>query len=207
MGSRKSGRRATFGFTVTKCHEVHSVDLARLNRKMLLVPGRWSTLTWSQGNEATGSIRILCLEGALRLVYRARQTDGDWEDVSETIPLTETATAFGGRRQWLICLSCRKRCRVIYGGMRFRCRTCMGLRYDTQYEPVFARAATRALKIRARLGSKDGMDGPIPDRPKGMHRKTYDRLRAQEALMRDAWAIGVLRRWGDIGSPSSANRS
>ena len=207
MGSRKSGRRPSFGFAVSKCHELHSVDLARLNRKQLLVPGRWSTLTWSRGGEVTGSIRILCLEGALRLVYRAREGGDEWVDLSETIPLVATATAFSGRRQWLVCLSCRKRCRVIYGGLRFRCRACMGLRYDTQYEPVFARAATRALKIRARLGSKDGMDGPFPDRPKGMHRKTYNRLRAQEALMRNAWAIGVLRRWGDIVSPSSAYRS
>jgi hypothetical protein len=198
LGSRKSGCRPSIGFAVIKCHEVHSVDLARLKRNELLIPGRWSTLTWSRNGEVTGSIRILCLESALRLVYRARQSGDEWEDITETIPLIETETAFGGRRQWLSCLSCQKRCRVIYGGLKFRCRACMGLRYDTQYEPAFARSATRALKIRARLGSTDGIDAPFPDRPKGMHRTTYLRLRAEEGRLRDNWAAGILRRWGNI---------
>ncbi|MDQ2983470.1 MAG: hypothetical protein M3R70_06040 [Actinomycetota bacterium] len=41
--------------------------------------------------------------------------------------------------------------------------------------------AERAKSIRAELGGRPVMREPLPDRPKGMHQSTYDRLR-QELL-------------------------
>lgn len=76
-----------------------------------------------------------------------------------------------------------------------RCRRCLGLRYDTQYEPAFARAATRALKIRERLGSKVGIDDAFPSKPKGMHWKTYRRLEAEEERLQNAWSAGIMATW------------
>lgn len=195
MGGRGSGRPAGFGFNVDKCHEVHSIDLAWLKRRNLLVPGRWSSLTWSRGGTETGSIRIAVAEGGLALSYRHRHGNADWQTVNEVVPFVETAPGLGGRRKWFRCLSCQKRCRILYGGARFRCRRCLGLRYDTQYEPAFARAATRALKIRERLGSKGGIDDPFPDKPKGMHWNTYRRLEADEERLQNAWAVGVMVKW------------
>jgi len=49
----------------------------------------------------------------------------------------------------------------------------------TQYEPPFARAAMRALKIGERIGGKGGIDEPFPEKPKSMHWKTYERLEAE----------------------------
>ena len=69
------------------------------------------------------------------------------------------------------------------------------MKYDTQYDPPFARAATRALKIRERLGGQGGIDDPFPPKPKGMHWKTYERLQAREERMQEAWAIGIAQRF------------
>ena len=162
------------------------------------VGGR-SSLRWSRGGHETGSIRLECHVDGVRLVYRQQAHLGAaWVAVNEFIPLIETATRFGGRRQWFQCLSCQRRCRILYGGAYFRCRRCLDLKYDTQYEPAFARAATRALKIRERLGSQGGIDDPFPDKPKGMHWKTYDRLQFEDDRLRDAWASGIIAKWGNF---------
>jgi hypothetical protein len=195
MGGIGSGRAASFGLMVEKCHEMHSIDLAWLRRKKLLKPGQWSSLRWSRGGHETGSIRIACVQEGMLLSYRQRERGGEWQDVSEIVSLVETTTRFGGRRQWFLCLSCRRRCRILYGGAYFRCRRCMNLKYDTQYEPAFARAATRALKIRERLGGKGGIDDPFPEKPKGMRWATYERLRDEEERLQRAWAVGVMGRF------------
>ena len=196
MGGRGSGRSASYGLMVDKCHEFHSVDLAWLRHRKLLRTGHWSTISWSRGGNPTGSIRIAGMPGGVQLSYRHRRSGDEWQDVSEFVPLIETPTSFGGRRMWFQCPSCRNRCRILYGGAHFRCRRCHRLKYETQYEPAYGRAATRALKIRERLGSKDGIDAPFPEKPKGMHRKTYDRLRDEVERLESAWARGIMGKFG-----------
>jgi len=195
MGGRGSGRQASFGLTVDKCHEYYSIDLAWLRHKKLLNIGRWSSLNWSRGGSSTGSIRIECLVGGVRLVYRTCPRGGDWKDVSEFVPLIETPTRFDGNRQWFQCLSCRNKCRILYGGAYFRCRKCHRLKYETQYEPAFARAATRALKIRSRLGADGGLDESFPKKPKGMRWATYERLREHNDQLQQAWAVGIAAKF------------
>jgi hypothetical protein len=68
------------------------------------------------------------------------------------------------------------------------------LRYQTQYEPTFARAAARALKIREHLVDKGGIDDLFPARPKNMHRKTYE-LEEEFYRLNDAWAVGIMVRF------------
>jgi hypothetical protein len=174
-----------------KTNDYHSIDLAWLRREKLLTLGRRSSINWSRGGRPSGSIQVECLTDGIRLVYRTRPPGGDWKDVSEIVPLIETATRFGGRRQWFRCLACGNRCRILYGGAYFRCRQCHRLKYETQYEPPFARAATRALKIRERLGSRGGIDDPFPVKPKGMHWKTYERLQAEAERLEAAWVMGI----------------
>lgn len=204
MGGRGSGRQAGLGLMVNKTSEMHSIDLAWLRRRRLFNVGRWTTLRWSSGGRPTGSIRLEVHLDAVRLVYR-HQSPGseDWATVDERVPLIETAARFGGRRQWFLCLSCNCRCRILYGGARFRCRRCLDLKYATQYEPDFGRAATRALKIRERLGCTGGIDDPFPEKPKGMHWATYTRLKAEEQRLQQAWAMGIVGRFrmgGEDGS-------
>ena len=124
------------------------------------------------------------------------------EDVREFVAFVETSTEFGGRRQWFRCLSCGNKCRILYGGAYFRCRRCYRLKYEMQYEPPFGRIAIRALKIRERLRCKGGIGEPFPPKPKGMHLKTYERLRLGSFQLQNAWSEGIMgwlqrteRRW------------
>lgn len=194
LGGPGSGRHRGHGLNVDKCHEYHSIDLAWLRRRKLDQFGQWSTLKWSRGGQETGAIRVQYLESGLRLVYRHGR-DEQWTCVDEVVPFIEMPLDLGGKRVWFNCPSCHRHCRILYGGNRFRCRLCYRLRYDTQYEPPFARAATRALKIRQRLGCDGGIDDFFPPRPKGMHSRTYTRLKEIEEELQARWAQGIMARF------------
>jgi len=196
MGGIGSGRHAGAGLLRDKCHEYHSVDLAWLKKHGCLKTGCSGSLNWSRGGNQTGNIQYVVERSGLRLIYRTRPHGREeWSDINELVPFVSTATNFSGRRVWFECLSCQKRCRILYGGSLFRCRRCYDLKYETQYEPPFARAATKALNIRKRLGARGGIDDPFPEKPKGMHWKTYERHQSEYYALCNSWAAGLMQKW------------
>jgi hypothetical protein len=191
MGGWNSGRWH-FCSTKATCEQMHSVDLAYLRRNDLLQPGKASRLSWSKHGRQTGSIWIVAQGDGVRLVYGAKGPDGEPIDVNEFVPFTYTATRFGGRRCWLQCLACKRRCRVVYGGRYFRCRQCYRLAYASQRESYFQRALDQADKIAKRLGDPFGcaFDGSgLPPKPPRMRWATYRRLEERyEELQRQGMA-------------------
>lgn len=90
---------------------------------------------------------------------------------------TETTCHFGGTRQWFLCPLCDQRCAILYP---VHCRKCLGARYAIERKSPESRRISKALKIRAALGQKDGgLIAPFPARPKGMHQKTYERIKGE----------------------------
>jgi len=66
---------------------------------------------------------------------------------------------------------------ILYGpGRYFLCRYCYDLVYESQRENAMYRALHKAQSIRERLGGSANMTEPFPEKPKGMHWSTYDRL-------------------------------
>ena len=185
MGGSGSGRYS--GFRATTTDDMHSIDLAWLRKKGILKQWWKSSITWSRGGQVTSAIGIKPEGFGLRLIYSVGP-EGDKISIDELVPYTYTDTNFGGRRQWFKCLSCNRRCRVIYGGRYFRCRKCYDLKYETQYEPPWGRATTRSINIRKKLGCDGGIEDPFPLKPKGMHWKTYRKLEAEYEHGYEVWA-------------------
>jgi hypothetical protein len=99
----------------------------------------------------------------------------------------------------LMCPSCRRRIYSLYHlDNQIVCRTCTHLRYASQRRSANGRRWLRAQKIRLKLGGMKSLCDATPDafppRPRGMHRKTYERLKR-----RDEWQTSRLNRryWRD----------
>ena len=203
MGGEGSGNWYRFDKKTTT-DECHSVDVRYLHREGLLEPGRWFSLRWSQAGRETGSVGGAVIGDVqperINLLYRHRSGSGEeWEDVQEPVDLTWTACNFGGERPWFICpgAGCDRRVAVLYGLARyFLCRHCYDLVYESQRENEMSRALRRAQDIRERLGGSANMTVPFPEKPKGMHWRTYERLwwRHHEAEMKQ---LAGMREWLD----------
>ena len=175
------------------------LDVRMLHREGCLQPGKSSTLTWSRGGKPT--IEIVAQAGSVILSYKHRRHGSD-EWISEYYPvhLTWTRCNYGGGRPWFLCPArgCARRVAVLYGGGIFACRHCHGLAYESQREPDEFRALRRAQTIRHRLGGTTNMLEPFPGKPKGMHWRTYARLRARfEGAAQESFR-GTLTRIGRL---------
>ena len=83
---------------------------------------------------------------------------------------------------WFMCPVTGRRARVLYlpdGGWQFASREAHGLSYRSQGESDVFRSITQAQNIRARLGGSLSIYTPLPPRPRGMHQRTYERLRTK----------------------------
>ena len=185
-------------YMTSKVEDFRSIDLAWLRRKGARNVGYSGRITWSRNGKVTGSIGYHLEAQGLRLNYRHTPHNGVPEDISELITITTTAMHFGSVRHWFECPSCWRRCRILYGGGRFRCRLCRGARYESQYQhPALTLCDTR-WRIRQRLEERGGLDsrlfglddgiGPKPPR---MHWKTYRRLEAHDENLAGRWRIGI----------------
>ena len=120
---------------------------------------------------------------AVVLIYRVgRLLAAGWKPIEQRVPITWTRCHLGGRRPWFICSVrtngryCGRRLAVLYAaGELFACRCCSGLAYASQQKDTLVRNVSRSGKIRMRLGGSPDLFGPIPARPRGMWRRTYER--------------------------------
>ena len=183
MGGVGSGNWYRFD-KKTATTECQRVDVRYLHRQDLLKSGRRFSLRWSRADRETGSIGgvVEGMETPERVILLYRHGSGpggEWEEVREPVPLTWTACNFGGERPWFICpgAGCLRRVAILYAlGRYFLCRHCYDLAYESQRENGMTRALRRAQAIRERLGGSANMTKPFPEKPKGMHWKTYERL-------------------------------
>ena len=196
MGGLGSGRHPGFPTTLD---DFRTIEVGYLRRHGLLRPWTSGWLRWSRAGRETGSVGFAVGRDALTLTYRTRgHGDEGWTEVVEPVRLPRTAQPFGGERVWFACPGCGRRCAVLYGARRFRCRLCIGVSYGSQHEAAHERLLRRVQGLRARLGGElyASLDLPFPPRPKRMRRATYRRLRARAGRLERAMATAAAERFG-----------
>jgi hypothetical protein len=104
--------------------------------------------------------------------------------VDQQIRVSWTRCHFGGTRPWLHCLCGRRVARLFKGLSGYYCRQCSdNPRYASQTKSKQRRLAFAAGKLRLRLNGMASLSEPLPERPRGMHRRTFIQLlRRLEAL-------------------------
>jgi hypothetical protein len=184
MGDLGSGRPSGSGRTTVEAYR--SIDVNRLHQEGCLCTGWRGAWQWTRDSEKVAWINLSAGPDRLRLNYRVSVSGGDWQDIDETVPIVRVPCRLGDLRPYFACpgvvsgVTCGRRVTKLYGaGRYFLCRHCYRLAHASQSEGTMDRALRRANKIRQRLGGHPGMAAPFPERPKGMWRKTYERLRAK----------------------------
>jgi hypothetical protein len=126
------------------------------------------------------------LHDILRLRFADDDLSAVERQVTESVRIVRVPCRYGGTRPYFICpgivngTACGRRVTKLYApGRYFLCRHCYRLAYASQSEDLLNRSVRQANKIKQRLGGNGGMDSPFPPRPKGMWRRTYERLREQ----------------------------
>ena len=179
---------------------VRRLDVRQLRRRLTLRPGFRYLWRWSDG----GSVRIAVADldagdgraWMLTLDYRHRAGGwGEWEDVQQTVLLDWTECNYGGARPWFRCPGCYGRVAVLWGaGRYFLCRQCYNLAYASTRETPHGRQLSKAQAIRRTLGGEANLLAPFPDKPKGMHWRTYMRLRRQARTAELAYDLALAAR-------------
>lgn len=179
MGGIGSGRHFIGARSTTT--DYLNLDVRKLKRDGILVPGLRSSVQWKRRSGAFAEISILCGVDRLTLIYKNKRDAEDWEDLQYPIQLDYTECSIGGRRVWFRCpaVGCGRRVAILYGGRVFVCRHCHRLVYDSQRESGPDRVARKLDKIRKRLSWPAGFLNGIGDKPKGMRWRTYYALFAK----------------------------
>lgn len=185
--------------TVEECR---TLDINRWSREGLLRPGLYFSWAWKDDQGSVkASIEVRTLPGAVELAYTVTPRGGEPQEIRYQVPLTYTPCNYGGERPWFVCpgKGCGRRVGKLYlGGTYFLCRHCHDLAYESQREDRATRFLRKAQKIRRQLGGHPGLVYPFPEKPKGMHWKTYYRLKFEaEKAEWASWAAlqERLERW------------
>jgi hypothetical protein len=116
----------------------------------------------------------------------------------QRVRVSWTCCNLGGWRPWLHCPNCQKRVAKLLRSLGgYCCRACLGNPlYASQSKSTHGRRHFEICKIRLLLGGEASLLKPFPDRPSGMHRKAYQRLK-QRAMRLEA-DLPVRRRSKEV---------
>lgn len=173
------------------CESRPSIDVRTWARQGGLVSGTKITQSWFGGTDLVGRLHAV-IQGEQILVRREGQlcrSSGVFPR-DQCLRLAWTACRYGGRRCWFRC-ACRRRAAKLYLDDigNFACRHCLGLVYASQREIPRHRGLLLAQKIRKRLGGSGDIREFFPEKPKGMHWRTYLRQKHRaEAAQAAAYA-------------------
>ena len=130
MDGRGSGRQSSYSGK-PETSDSMPLDIRKISRKGLLVPGNSFSWQWTVNNQQVAGISVrVDIDHGLVLSYRMKSTG---EVVEQRVQTQTSPCHLGGQRCWFTCPRCTKRVAVIYAqGRYFACRLCGGLSYATQ---------------------------------------------------------------------------
>lgn len=181
------------------CERVQSIDIRCWSREARHKRNQSFSYSWPLDGKPCGAIQVRTGPTAVVLGFVARALDHDeWHPVEQRVPIVWTSCHLGGLRPWFCCMAvtggkrCDRRAAILYLGasLIFAYRHCYGLSYASQSERLGCRGLGRARKIRMKLGGGPNLLEAFPPRPKRMHRRTCERLRAAYAVA--AFRCGIL---------------
>jgi hypothetical protein len=174
MGGRGSGGHNSKGkLRDVQCARLDVHELARDGR---LKPGERGLLFGTIRFEVTGAT------DAQRLVleFPLRSVSGELlAPVRQVICCYWRKAHYGARYLMFLCSECSRSARVLYARYFsdriwfFSCRNCAGITYQSTMGHRWDRSARRVEKLRARLQWRVGT---MPIKPRGMHKRTYQRI-------------------------------
>lgn len=196
MGGIGSGRRYQGGKDTTS--DMRALDIRRLQRDGLLTPDKAFGWNWYRNDERVASIFIQTEGTRLILKYQHQSRGRPCQPMEYPVDLEWTDCNLGGSRAWFLCPAkgCGSRVAILYigGPGIFACRHCYQLAYDSQRESADDRAARRADTIRRRLGWEPGILNGCGGKPKGMHSRTFERLKAEHDAYVQRSLMGMAKR-------------
>jgi hypothetical protein len=120
----------------------------------------------------------------------------------QNIRVSWTRVHLGGERPWVHCPHCERRVGRLYRGLEgYVCCACVGNPpYASQRLSANGRAQYHACKLRLRLNGQAQLSKPFPERPKRMHRRTYQRLRREGMRLEAGLSNRLRNRFPDYAS-------
>jgi hypothetical protein len=180
MGGWNSGRPAT---KVT-VESGLMLDLGRLMRQGLVRPNGYRSgsiiWTYAETRKERASIGYEAdfaapEQASMRLYYAVNGTPKDYR-----ITMHRTPCRFGGFRWWWVCPRTGHLAAKLYlppGATMFASRRAYRMAYRSELGGPMDRSHLRQGRIYEKLGETYGFyEQSPPRRPKGMHRRTYERL-------------------------------
>jgi hypothetical protein len=153
------------------------LDVRYLKRQDMLQSGSYN-MSWHRRGTPSGNVSIQIVAGvSMTVSYQClEKTTEEWQPIEQVVYLAHTACSFGGSRHWFVCPSCSQRMAVVVvDGALVACRHCLRLPYASCNGDRIDRSVSRRDKYKAKLGGDKGLQ----QRPKGMHHRTWQRLRLQ----------------------------
>ena len=161
-------------------NEVRSLDIRKIDKARFIDTGWIDYYVWNDGE----SVRLRIENSRMTLVDRG-----------QVIYLDKTKCNYGGFRYWFNCPGCNRRSAILYEKQQeFLCRICHKLPYKSQMEGKIDTLIRRTKKIRKRLGDYDDLSEVITCKPKGMHWKTFQKLKKKELAASQEYVEAVITR-------------
>lgn len=186
MGGYLSGRRGGRP-TVESTNSIKlAVSDVVLTRGRKPPPGM--QFSGTRGNEPFSFIVMVSLDspdrdcGTMRVRHDTirHPTGSETGPQDYTLDLRAGPCSLGGRRWSFVCPRTRRRCRTLYlpnGASRFASRAAYRLAYQSQRDDGMDRRHAKLARLCRKVGGAyKGLGAAFPIRPKGMRRRTYDRL-------------------------------